>query len=84
MLNASSVSATQSGGNGQQAFVIDNDVTQANYWQSSAAGQSVTIDYGQSYTLNGMTYYPSTTGSKVLGYNSGNWYFPKLWRIQLS
>ena len=68
MLNASSVSATQSGGNGQQAFVIDNDVTQANYWQSSAAGQSVTIDYGQSYTLNGMTYYPSTTGSKVLGY----------------
>lgn len=68
MLNTSSVSATQSGGNGQQAFVIDNDVTAANYWQSSAAAQSLTIDYGQSYTLNGMTYYPSTTGNKVLGY----------------
>jgi len=68
MLNTSSVSVTQSGGNGQQAFVIDNDVTAANYWQSSAAGQSLTIDYGQSYILNGMTYYPSTTGNKVLGY----------------
>ena len=68
MLNSASVAITQSGGNGQQAFVIDNDVTNANYWRSTYPYQYLTIDYGQNYTLNGLTYYPSTTGSKVLGY----------------
>ncbi|WP_168187530.1 Ig-like domain-containing protein, partial [Pedobacter sp. G11] len=68
LLNNGTFVVTQSGGNGQQAFVADNNVIAANYWQTTAAGQSITIDYGQSRIMNGLTYYPSSTGSKVLGY----------------
>ena len=68
MLNPAGTTAVQSGGNGLQAFVTDNDVTQANYWETTAANQYVTIDYGQNYIVNGLVYYPSTSGNKVLGY----------------
>lgn len=68
MLNPAGTTALQSGGNGLQAYVTDNDVTQANYWETTAANQSVTIDYGQNYIVNGLVYYPSTSGNKVLGY----------------
>ncbi|WP_143884911.1 discoidin domain-containing protein [Chryseobacterium binzhouense] len=67
MLNSSSVVSIASSGSGAQ-FVTDNDVTGANYWETNGTNNQITIDYGKNYTLNGFTYYPSTSGSKVLNY----------------
>lgn len=67
MLNSASVTATASSGTGAQ-HVIDNDLTAANYWQTSGADNHITIDYGQNYVLNGFTYYPTTNGNTVLDY----------------
>lgn len=67
MLNSFSVVSIASSGSGAQ-FVTDNDVTGANYWETSGTNNHITIDYGKNYTLNGFTYYPSTSGSKVLNY----------------
>lgn len=60
--------AAQSGGNGLQSYVADGDLQELNYWETTAADQSVTIDYMQDYIMNGLTYYPSTSGNTVLGY----------------
>ena len=69
LLNKSfAFTATQSGGNGRQSFVMDNDLQEANYWESNASGQSVTVDYKNNHVMNGFVYYPSSTGNKVLGY----------------